>query len=608
VVAGRRRPAGGDRAGSPRPAASAAAADRPKPRHPTPAPRAAPPRSLVLPLASLALLVAAVYFPAVDHGFVHWDDEIYVFENPHVLTGLTPGNIAWAFTRMHESTWQPVTWLSYMVDATLFGTGPRGFHTVNLVLHALAAMLLFVTLLRLTEERSRARRSVPGNAGTASAGAGASGGGAGERAAESRVAPCLLAAALFAVHPLNVEPVAWVASRKDLLAAIFWFLTILAYARWVERPSAGRTWAVVALFACGLMSKPVLMTLPVILLLLDFWPLRRTDPWRRRILEKIPLFALSAASLLLTFIAQKAGGAIGPLDEIPIGERLSNALLSYVLYLRDAVWPTRLAAFYPREPIPIAAALGAGALLAGVTLFVVRLRSRRPHLLTGWLWYAIALLPMSGLVQFGSHARADRFTYLPLVGLYFAVSWSVRRLFDHRTARAAVVAAAIAVVLLLAGLAHRQARFWRDDATLFGHALAVTKDNYLAHTKLGAALAYAKRPEEAYAHFVEVVRLRPRNLDGWFNLGAGLDALGRRAESIEAYEKGLSLSPGDDRLRRGLARSWNNRGVDAATAGQMDEARRCFEEALRADPENANARGNLNRAGGGARPTPASRR
>jgi tetratricopeptide (TPR) repeat protein len=547
-------------------------------------------RTTLLAVAVLVALVAAVYFPTVNHAFLHWDDELYVFENPHVLTGLSPANVAWAFGGFRSATWQPLTWLSYMTDATLFGTGPRGFHTVNLVLHALASVLLFLALRRFTgapiPSAARGRGREATNTPTNSAE-----GDATKRDSSTDLA-CLLVAALFAVHPLNVEPVAWVAGRKDLLAAVFWFTTLLLYARHAERPSTGRLLAVVASFACGLMSKPVVMTLPVVLLLLDAWPLRRPEPWRRRIVEKLPLVALSCASFAITFLAQREAGAIGSLERSPAGERLANALLSYVLYLRDAVWPLRLAAFYPREPVSIAAAIAAGAFLAAVTLLVFRQRARRPHLPTGWLWFVIVLLPMSGLVQFGSHARADRFTYIPMIGVFLAVAWTLRAYLDRRAAR---IAAAV-VLVLLAAVAHRQARFWRDDETLFGHALRVTRENYLAHMKLGTALAYAGKPDEALAHFREVVGLRPRYLDGWYNYATALNAQGRRAEAIEAYGQGLSLAPRDARLRGGLARAWNNRGVDAAQAGRVDEALRYFEEAVRAEPEDAEARGNLERA------------
>lgn len=525
-----------------------------------PAPSPLP--STLLAVAVLVALVAAVYFPAVHHAFLHWDDDLYVFENPHVLTGLTAGNVAWAFG-LRSATWQPLTWLSYMTDASLFGTGPRGFHTVNALLHALAAVLLFLALRRVMEIRF-----------------------------PSATTACFLVAALFAVHPLNVEPVAWVAGRKDLLAAIFWFTAVLLYARYVERPATGRFAAVLVAFAGGLMSKPVVMTLPVVLLVLDAWPLRRAEPWRRRLFEKLPLFALSIASLVLTFLAQRQAGAVVSLEKSSTGDRLANALLSYLLYLRDAVWPLRLAAFYPRELVPVLLAVASGVLLAAVTLFLIRQRVRRPHLLAGWLWFLVALLPMSGLVQIGSHARADRFTYIPLVGIFLAVAWTLRAYLDRRAVR---IAAAV-VLVLLAAVAHRQARLWRDDATLFGHALHVTRENYLAHMKLGNALADAGKPEEAVAHFRKVVVLRPRYLDGWYNYATVLNALGRRAEAIETYEKALSLLPGDATLRRGLARAWNNRGVDAGRAGQLEEALRCFEEAVRIEPTDGEAQGNLQRA------------
>lgn len=547
------------------------------------------PRSTLLCAAILLALVAGVYFPVVNHTFLNWDDDLYVFENPHVLTGLAAENVAWAFG-LRSATWQPLTWLSYMTDATLFGKGPRGFHTVNALLHALASVLLFLALRRLLEARVRpaARDRDPGPAGNRATTAS---GGSRERGTPTAAA-CLLVAALFAVHPLNVEPVAWVAGRKDLLAALFWFATLFLYARHVGHPTGGRLLGALAAFACGLMSKPIVMALPVVLLVLDSWPLRRRETWRRRLVEKLPFFTLSAASLVLTFLAQREAGAVVSLEKNPPGERLANALLSYVLYLRDAVWPLRLVAFYPRVPVALAAALACGAFLAVVTLLVFRQRRRRPHLLAGWLWFAAALVPMSGLVQIGSHARADRFTYVPLIGIFLAVVWSLRRHLDRATVR---VAAAV-VLLLLAGIAHRQARLWRDDLTLFGHALRVSRENYLAHMKVGVALADRGRTDEALAHFQQVVSLRPGYLDGWYNLATVLNARGERVRAIEAYGKALSLAPGDPLLRQGLARAWNNRGADAGKAGRFEEALRCFEEALRIDPNDAEAQINLTRA------------
>lgn len=515
-------------------------------------------RSPLLPLLLLALLAIAVYAPVAGHQLVHWDDDKYILENPHVLSGLSPGGIAWAFTSFHEGTWQPLTWLSYMTDVTLYGTGPRGFHLVNLVLHLLAGALLYL-LIR------------------------------GWMAAW----PAFFVAALFVVHPLNVEPVAWVASRKDLLAAVFWFAALLAYARHRARPAPGTMAAVAGFFVLGLLSKPVVMTLPFVLLLIDLappWGQRATGPRRHLVREKLPLFALSIVSLVVTYLAQRQVGAVSSLDSVGPAQRVANAAISVWAYLRDAVLPLRLAAFYPRVEIGWGTAVAAIAGLAAVTVLVVRARRRWPWLLFGWLWFGIVLLPMSGLVQIGSHARADRFTYLPMVGIFLAVVGAAMA--RPRLALGLGCVALVAFSLL----AHRQARVWRDDFTLFGHALRVTRANYLAHTKLGAALALSGRKEEALAHFTEVLRISPGYLDGLYNYATVLSGLGRRAESIEAFEHGLALKPGDPRLTVGLARTWNNRGVDEGSAGRIAEAIRCFEEAVRLNPTDGDARTNLARA------------
>ena len=531
-------------------------------------------RPALLPVLLLVLLAIAVYAPVAGHQLVHWDDDKYILENPHVLSGLTGDGLTWAFTAFHEGTWQPLTWLSYMADVTLFGPGPRGFHLVNLLLHALAGALLYL-LIR----------------------------------GWMAVWPAFFVAALFVVHPLNVEPVAWVASRKDLLAAIFWFAALLAYARHRERPAPGTMAAVAAFFVLGLMSKPVVMTLPFVLVLLDLAPPWGSPARPGALREKLPLFALSIASLVVTYLAQRQVGAVSSLDSVGPGQRVANAAVSVWAYLRDAVLPLRLAAFYPRVEIGWGVALAAIAGLVAVTAMLIRLRRRWPFLLFGWLWFGIVLLPMSGLVQIGSHARADRFTYLPMVGIFLAVvgpiwAWATgargpgvtpaRNLVSSRL-RLAAGAGCVALVAF-AWLAHRQVRVWRDDFTLFDHALRVTRANYLAHTKLGAALALSGRKEEALAHFTEVLRISPGYLDGLYNYATALSALGRRAESIEAFERVLALIPGYPRLTTGLARTWNNRGVDEGNAGRLSEAIHCFEEAVRLNPTDGDARTNLARA------------
>jgi len=547
-----------------------------------------------LPLALLAVLVVAVYAPVAQHQLVHWDDDKYILENPMVLSGLTGHGIAWAFTAFHEGTWQPLTWLSYMTDVTLFGPGPRGFHLVNLLLHFVATVLLFLLVRRWmaagvnTTPAARPQGSAPGaTAPTAST------------PPVPPTWPAFVVAALFAVHPLNVEPVAWVASRKDLLAALFSFAALLAYARHRERPTAQTMSAVAGLFVLGLLSKPVVMTLPLVLLLLDLAPPWGT-PARAALREKLPLFVLSIASLVVTYLAQRQVGAVSSLESVPLGQRVAIAAVSVWAYLRDAILPLRLAAFYPRVEIAWGVAAAALAGLVAVTVLVFRLRRRWPFLFFGWLWFGIVLLPMSGLVQIGSHARADRFAYLPMVGVFVAVvgaviAWCGSGARAAARSRGALVFGG-AVLLAFTLLAHRQVRVWRDDFTLFRHALRVTRANYLAHTKLGAALAQSGRKEEALAHFTEVLRISPGYLDGIYNYATVLSALGRRADSIAEFERGLALKPGDPRLTTGLARTWNNRGVDEATAGRLQEAIHCFEQAARIDPTDADARTNLARA------------
>jgi protein O-mannosyl-transferase len=532
----------------------------------TPAPP--PDASRLWPVLVLALLVLAVYAQTLGHAFVHWDDGEYVFENPAVKGGLSLAAVKWALTAFHAGTWMPITWLSYLADVSIHGLRPVGFHATNVLLHLLNVILLYLLLRRLTKAAGL----------------------------------CFWAAALYAVHPLNAEAVAWVADRKDLLAAPFLWLSIGAYLRWVERPGPGRYLGILLLYALALMCKPVVMTFPVLLLLLDIWPLRRPPDWGRRLWEKLPFFGLSVASLAVTYAAQRQAGAVSSFAEIPLSLRLANALTSCARYLGDVVWPLRLAAFYPFMR-PQAGWIAVAVLVLGVATWLAwRARRRQPALLTGWLWYLVALVPSIGLVQIGSHARADRFLYIPLVGVVLAAVWGVHAAVPPARRRALAVAGSV-VLLGLAALGFRQAAFWKNDETLFGRALAVTRGNYLAHNKLGTALGERGRLEEAHGHFVEALAIQPTYLDALYNLGAVADRLGRSEEAISAYRRALDINPHEERARRGLAAAWNNLGSTEAEHGNPQQAVAHFEEALQIDPGYRTARWNLVRACLGTRDT-----
>ncbi len=538
----------------------------------------------------LALLVLGVYLQTIGHDWVHWDDDTYVFANPRVLEGLSVASARWALIAFHGGTWQPVTWVSYLVDVSLHGPRPGWFHLTSLLLHLANVILLFEWLRRLTGATGRSA----------------------------------FVAAVFAAHPVNTEAVAWIAARKDLLAAMFAFLSLLAYKRYAERPAVRRGWPVLGAFVLGLASKPVVMTLPALLLLLDVWPLCRIVPaaghlldprgrWRQVLLEKLPLLALSLASLAVTFLAQRQAGAVANLDENPLGMRLANAAFSYVAYVGMLFVPARLACFYPHIPVPAWQAGGSLVLLAGITTLAVRLRRRCPAVLLGWTWYVVALLPTIGLVQVGSHARADRFLYLPMIGIAIAATWGIETAVTGRKARdrakreadakpggplrsAVLLATAGVILLALALLSFRQAASWKNDATLFGHAARVTRENYLAESKLGETLGLQGRMEEARAHFATSVRMSPRFIDALINLGATEECLGRSDEAVRIYRRVLEIAPGDARARRGLAEALNNLGAKAANRGRLDDALALFEQAVQALPDFEPAQANLRRA------------
>jgi tetratricopeptide (TPR) repeat protein len=531
-----------------------------------------------------ALLLAgatlAAFSPVLSAGFVIYDDERYVLRNPHVHAGLSWETLCWALTSGYASNWHPLTWLSHMLDWRLFGAAAWGHHLTSLLLHVANAVLLFVLLDRATGATGRSA----------------------------------FAAALFALHPLHVESVAWVAERKDVLSTLLWLLAVAAYVRWTRAGGWARYLLAAALFAAGLAAKPMLVTLPVTLLLLDFWPLARWPvrgpgggAWRgaaRLLGEKVPLLALSAASAAVTLAVQASGPAVGSLQEFPLGDRTANALVACVAYLGKTAWPLALAVFYPHSgaSLPVWKPAAAAALLATVTLLAVRLRRRRPYLLAGWLWYLVTLLPVIGLVQVGEQAMADRYTYVPLIGIFVAAAWGIpdalaallaaagkgrdQAADPGHAARWALPAAAGAVLLALALLTRAQAATWKSSVALFGHALAVTEGNYLAHLDLGTALSREGRRDEALAHYEAAARLRPDDAQIQYNLGVALAARGRAREAQERYERALALQPD-------YPEAHNNLGILLARQGRIEDGTRHCAEAVRLRPEFAEARFNL---------------
>jgi protein O-mannosyl-transferase len=471
--------------------------------------------NLPLALFFLAAVTAAVYWPVLHNGFIDYDDPDYVTLNMMVRGGVTLKGTLWSLGAFHAGNWHPLTWLSHMLDVQLFDLNPVGHHADSLLLHVANAVLLCLLLQRLTGFLGRS----------------------------------LVVALLFALHPLHVESVAWIAERKDVLSTFFWLLTMLAYLRYVRGPSRGRYLAVAALFILGLLSKQMLVTLPLVLLLLDFWPLQRLSAHPGRVIaEKIPLFLISGAAALVTLLAQDSGGALhhGGAGSLPL--QLGNGLISYVKYLRNMVWPVDLALFYPLQPGQVTPLRVAGALvlLGALSAAAIWQRKKRPYLLFGWLWYLITLLPVIGFIRVGSQALADRYTYVPLIGIFLALCWGGAEL-AGRWRRGPAVAAALAggTLALLSALTVVQIGYWQSSYTLYDHALSAVEDNWLAHNNMAILLAQQYRYTDAVSHFGASLRINPDQAEGYKNIGNAYQATGNNPQAIDSFRTALSLSPDD---------------------------------------------------------------
>ena len=505
----------------------------------------------------LAILVLAVYLPVGGHGFLIYDDNGYVSENRHVLAGLAPESVAWAFSDLGSTgNWHPLTWLSHMLDVQLFGPRPGAHHLVNLFFHAANALLLFALLRGMTGAWWRS----------------------------------LFVAVLFAVHPLHVETVAWIAERKDVLSSCLGLLSFAAYLRYARRPGAGRYAAVLLLFALSLTAKPMLVTLPVLCLLLDFWPLNRLGAGvRRPLLEKLPLLAVSLAFSVVAFVAQARSASVSSLGGAALTLRLVNAASGYLKYIAKTLWPADLAVLYPYQihqppAWQIAAVL---AVLTGSTALALFAWRRLPFLPVGWLWYLVSLLPVIGLVQVGGQAMADRYTYLPLTGLFVLAAWGASRWAGANAARARLaVGVGAAVVIGLAAAAAAQVRLWKDDVTLFGHTLAVTSGNWPIENNMGVALLDLGRAEEAATHFRNALLSNPAYGRAYLNLGIALARSGAQRESQANYEQAMQYG-------QESAEAHYNLGVLLAGQGLPNEAVRHYREAIRINPALADAYTNL---------------
>jgi tetratricopeptide (TPR) repeat protein len=503
----------------------------------------------------LLLATVAIYGQVWHFDFVNFDDPEYISGNNHVRAGLDASSVAWAFTSTAAANWFPLTWLSHMAAYQLFGLGSGWHHLINVLFHAFASLLLFAALKRMT----------------------------------GALWPSALVAFFFALHPLHVESVAWIAERKDVLCAFFWFLTLWCYARYTQQPSAVRYSLVVLAFCGGLMSKSMIVTLPFVLLLLDLWPLRR--PRRFAILwEKLPLVALAAGVSLVTFVSQQEGHAVRSLSSLPVGLRLANALLTYVVYIARMFWPAKLAVYYPySHELPAAHVVAAGALLAAVTILAIRWFRRFPYLAVGWLWYLGTLLPMIGLIQVGGQSSADRYTYVPTVGLTIMLCWGavdlLKRYPRMKTAATAVAVAACCACLVLTGL---QVRYWANSGTLFQHAVDVTKGNYIAQNNLADYYLTHLRNDDARGHVLEALRLNPNYPEAHVNLATILRRTHRLEESEREYQAALTLQSINVEAHSGY-------GALLLSEGRANEALREFAEVVDLRPDSADGRYDLGR-------------
>ncbi|MFC1798188.1 tetratricopeptide repeat protein [Thermodesulfobacteriota bacterium] len=513
--------------------------------------------------------IVVVYGQVKDFNFVSYDDPLYVSDNPQVQQGLNLETFLWSFTDATLITgyWVPLVWLSVLLDYQLYGMNAGGFHLTNMLFHILNTVLLFLVLDRMTGKTWRSA----------------------------------FVAALFALHPLHVESVAWVTERKDMLSTFFWMLTLLSYTWYVKRPGILRYFSVFLCLVLGLMSKPMLVTLPFVLLLLDVWPLMRFRtgfkelPLRnvlfRLIREKIPFFILVALFSIMAFLTQSEGGAVKSLSDYPMDVRLANTLVTYVKYIGKLFWPVKLAFLYPHPgPLPFWQPVLAGAGLVFLSLGALKSVKQYPYITTGWLWYLGTLVPVIGIIVIGPHVMADRYTYVPLIGLYVILAWGIPDLLKRQPYKKFVlVPAAVGLLLVLSFLSHVQVGYWRDSLTLYQHAIEVTHDNLRAYLNLGVALEEKEKFDEAKAYYLKIINIDPNNASAYNNLGNALGAMGKDQKAIDSFKEAIRIDP----LHQ---KAWNNLGTIFFKQGQYGQAVDCFFKALKIDPDYAKAHNNMGSA------------
>jgi len=520
----------------------------------------------------LSIAVVVVYWPVQIYSFILFDDGPYVFDNPSVKEGLSLSGIAWAIKSAHASNWHPLTWLSHMLDVSLFGLNSGRHHMINVLIHIVNSMLLLLVLRRMT----------------------------------GKLWLSGFAAALFAVHPINVESVAWISERKNLLCTFFGFLTMLAYIRYAEHPNISRYLSVILFFVLGLMAKPMLVTLPFLFLLLDYWPLDRIQRRQasenvqennlisetlRLFKEKIPLFVLSGASSIVTYLVQQSSGAVKSLDVYPLNIRIENSLVSYARYLIKTIWPHNLSVIYPYpKSIPVWEICGTLLLFVALSWLAIRTIRSYPFIAVGWFWYLGTLVPVIGLVQVGPQAMADRYAYIPAIGLFIAAAWGGYRIcIQLRLHKATIAVSAGVLLLIMTAISCYQVRHWKDSIRLFQHAVDVTSYNHIAHHNLALALGEMNRVDEAILQFEKALRIEPSFPTAHNNLGTILKKRGRLSEAMHHFSEALRLKPD-------YSGALYNLGNALAAEGRLNEAIDRYYQALAITPTDAEIHNNLGNA------------
>ncbi len=518
----------------------------------------------------LVMVTLAVYWRVQNYDFINFDDNVNITENIHLKAGMTIDNIIWSFTEATQITnyWVPLTWLSFILDFELYGMNPGGYHVTNVLFHIASVLLLFVVLRKMTGSLWRSG----------------------------------FVAVLFALHPTHVESVAWISERKDVLSAFFWILTMWSYVWYVNRPRSSRYLTVLLVFFMGLMAKPMLVTLPFVLLLLDYWPLCRFQFGQlgsesnsqqlsavfRLVLEKLPFFIIIAIISVVTFLTQKEGGVMAPFDFLPVRIRIANTLVFYISYIGKMILPINLAVLYP---YPMMQSLwkvtAAGLFLVVISLLAYRTNRQHPYFIVGWLWYIGTLIPVIGFVLIGPHGMADRYTYIPFIGLFIVIVWGVPELvaqWRHRKIWLATLATVVLTILMAMTL--KQVAYWENSITLFEHTLKITSKNYVAHFNLGAALYNQGRTEEAIEHYLQALRIKPDYVNAHNNLGVALYNQDRTEEAIEHYLQALRIKPDYEKAHNNLGNALFNQGL-------TEEAIEHYLQALRIKPDYVDAHYNL---------------